>query len=71
MKRARKEYAEMIRLYVEEGLSLEKVAEHFNRSSRTPLLKIQKHNRAVRRSGFCPTCRRVGGDFKSEIAGKT
>lgn len=30
-----KEHAEMIRLYVEEGLSLEKIAEHFGRSSRT------------------------------------
>ncbi|MCK4439689.1 hypothetical protein KAU85_01770 [Candidatus Bathyarchaeota archaeon] len=52
-----KEHAEMIRLYIEERLSLEKIATHFSRSSRTPLLHIQKHNRAVRRSGFCPACR--------------
>ena len=49
----------MIRLYIEEGLSLKKIAEHFKRSSRTPLLYIKKHNRAVGRSGFCPICRRA------------
>jgi len=54
-----REHAEMIRLYVEEGLSLERIAARFSRSSRTPLLHIQKHNRAVERSGFCPTCRRA------------
>lgn len=47
-----KEHAEMIRLYVEEGLSLEKIAEKFNRSSRTPLLHIRKHDQSVERSVF-------------------
>jgi len=32
-----KEHAEMIRLYIEEGLSLEKIADKFSRSSRTRL----------------------------------
>ena len=62
-----KEHAEMIRLYVEEGLSLEKIAEHFKRSSRTPLLHVQKHNRAIERSGFCPICRRVRSMHDSRI----
>jgi len=63
-----KEHAEMIRLYVEEGLSLEKIAEYFKRSSRTPLVHVQKHNRAVERSGFCQACRRVRGRYESQIA---
>lgn len=42
-----REHAEMIRLYVEDGLSLERIAEHLSRSSRTPLLHLQKHNRNI------------------------
>jgi hypothetical protein len=65
-----REHAEMIRLYIEEGLSLEKIAEHFKRSSRTPLLHIQKHDKAVERSGFCSVCRRVRSIYEGEIAEK-
>lgn len=65
-----KEHAEMIRLYVEEGLSLDKIAEYFSRSSRTPLLHVQKHNRAVERSGFFPACRRTRSIHESNIAEK-
>lgn len=65
-----KEHAEMIRLYIEEGLSLEKIATHFSRSSRTPLLHIQEHNRSVERSGFCLACKRAKSKYESEIARK-
>lgn len=62
-----KEHPEMIRLYIEEGLSLEKIAEYFKRSSRTPLLHIQKHNRSVDRSSFCLACKRAKGKYESKI----
>ena len=62
-----KEHAEMIRLYIEEGLSYEKIAEQFSRSSRTPLLHVQRHNKAVERSGFCPVCKRIGSKYLSYI----
>ncbi len=65
-----KEHAEMIMLYVEEGLGLEKIAEYFERSSRTPLLHVQKHTKAVKNSGFCPVCRRNRSIYESEIAEK-
>lgn len=65
-----KEHAEMIRLHIEEGLSLEKIAEHFNRSSRTPLLHIQKHSQAIERTSFCPACRRIKSIYESEILQK-
>jgi hypothetical protein len=65
-----REHAEMVRLYVEEGLSYEKIAEQFNRSSRTQLLHIQRHNRDIQRSGFCPACRRFRGLYESRIARK-
>ena len=65
-----KEHAEMIRLYIDEGLSYEKIAEQFSRSSRTPLLHIQRHNRAVERSGLCPVCKRVGSKNLADIIEK-
>ena len=65
-----REHAEIIRLYIEEGLSYEKIAEQFSRSSRTPLLHIQRHNRAVERSGFCPICRKVKSRFAAVLVNK-
>ena len=60
------EHSEMIRLYIDEGLSYEKIAAHYSRSSRTPLLHIQRHNRAVERSGFCSVCKRIGSLYLSD-----
>lgn len=65
-----KEHAEIIRLYIEEGLGINKIAEILRRSSRTPLVQIQRHDRAVERGGFCPVCRRSKGSHESEIAHK-
>ena len=59
------EHAELIRLYVEEGLSTVRIAEKLGRSSRTPVLHINRHDEAVKRSGFCPMCRRVQGKYQS------
>jgi hypothetical protein len=63
-----KEHAEIVRLYVEEGLGFNKIAEMLGRSSRTPLTQIRKHNSAVERSGFCPACRRFRSEYESRIA---
>jgi len=61
-----KEHAEIIRLYIEERLGINKIAEILGRSSRTPLVQIQRHNRAVERSGLCPFCRRVRSGVKAK-----
>ena len=66
-----KEHAEMIRLYIEEGLSYEKIAEQFNRSSRTPLLHIQKHNQSILKGGFCVCCKKVKSSLESKSIDKT
>jgi len=66
-----KEHAEMIRLYLEEGLGINKIAEMLGRSSRTPLVQIQKHNMAVKKSGFCLMCQRLKGEYRGESAKKT
>ena len=62
------EHAEIIRLYIEEGLSMPKIAEALGRSSRTIQTHIHKHNRAVERSGFCPACRRARSPYEASLA---
>ena len=65
-----KEHAEMIRLYTEEELGINKIAEMLGRSSRTPLVQIQRHNKAIERGGFCIACRRVRSKYESILASK-
>jgi hypothetical protein len=65
-----KDYAEMIRLYVEKGLGINKIAEILGRSSRTPLVQIQRHSKALERNEFCLACRRVKSAFERESASK-
>jgi hypothetical protein len=61
-----KEHAEIIRLYIEEGLGINKIAGILQRLSRTPLVQIQRHNRAVERNGFCPACRRIRSKHENQ-----
>lgn len=67
-----KEHAEIVRLYAEEGLGMKDIASKLQRSSRTPYEHIHSHNRAVARSGFCPSCKRIGSPYfdKSIIRAK-
>ena len=64
-----KEHAEIVRLYTEENLGFNKIAEILGRSSRTPLVQIQRHNKAVERNGFCPICRRVKSSLDAQAHG--
>lgn len=63
-----REHAEIVRLYVEEGLSTDRIAEKLKRSTRTPHKHIKRHNRAVERSSFCPACRRVKSKYDGAMA---
>jgi hypothetical protein len=65
-----KEHAEIIRLYIEEELGINKIAEMLERSSRTPLMQIRRHNKAVERSGFCPIWKRVKGGYCDKMANR-
>lgn len=65
-----KEHAEIIRMYVEEGIGLTKIAKQLGRSSKTILDHKAKHNEAVMRSGFCPACQRFGSTYKDKVASK-
>jgi len=65
-----KEHVEIIRLYVEENLGMTKIGEKIGRSGKTTMDHVHKHNSAVVRSGFCPSCKRVDSPFQKRIARK-
>ena len=56
------EHARMIALRVD-GLSNEKIAKELKRSSATPQKHREIHNNSILRSGYCPKCRRVNGEY--------
>ncbi len=65
-----KEHAEIIRLYIEENIGTCEIAEKLKRSSRTPVLHINSHNEAVKRSGFCAACKRVESPYSHREAAR-
>jgi transposase-like protein len=64
------EHLEIIRLYVEEGLSMNKIAEKLGRSPRVPFKHIHQYNSKVEGAGFCPSCRRVKSGLDKTLAKK-
>jgi hypothetical protein len=64
------EHAEIIKLYVDEGLSMNKIAEKLGRSSRVPYKHIHQHNSKVEGAGFCPSCRRLKSSFDSVLVSR-
>jgi len=62
------EHAEIIKLYIDEGLSMNKIAEKLGRSSRVPFKHIHQHNSKVEGAGFCPACRRVKSQLAKTLA---
>jgi hypothetical protein len=62
------EHATIIRLYVDEGLSMNKIADKLGRSSRVPYKHIHQHNSKVEGAGFCPACRRVKSNLDKTLA---
>ena len=62
------EHADIVKMYMDEGLSLNKIAEKIGRSSRTPFKHIHQHNSKVEGAGFCPACRRVKSNLDKTLA---
>ena len=60
-----KEHIEIIELYAGE-MEFNELAQKLGTSTRTPYTHIHQHNDAVKRSGFCAFCRRVGGEFENK-----
>lgn len=61
------EHAEMVRLYLEDGLSFGKIAERLSRSSATIKAHADEHNLSIRRSGYCYMCRRMKSPRESVL----
>lgn len=60
------QHSEIIRLYKEEGLSMNKIGKKLNRSPQTVSNHIKDHNDSVVRSKFCALCKRVRGKYSEE-----
>jgi len=58
-----KEHAKIIRMYVEDGIGMDAIAEKIGRSPTTVRMHIQKHNRYVETINACPSCKRVGSIY--------
>jgi len=63
-----KEHVEIIKLYVEDALSMMKIADKLGRSSGTPHKHITLHNKAIARSGFCSSCKRARAKYYNILA---
>jgi tRNA(Ile)-lysidine synthase TilS/MesJ len=62
------EHSRICSLYIQEGKSMNKIAKEISRSTKTIKDHIDEHNRAVQRSQFCPSCRRVKSECESLLA---
>ena len=62
------EHSEIIRLYLEEELAMNKIATKTSRSVRTVQVHIEQHNRAVMSKGFCARCKRVISEYFNRVA---
>lgn len=63
-----KEHTSIISLYIEEELSMTKIAEQLSRSPRTINKHILAHNQAVQRRGFCAACKRARSKHHNVVA---
>jgi len=59
------EHAMIIKKYIEEGIGMIKIARQLGRSTATVHLHIRIHNEAIQRSGFCPLCKSVNGEYQN------
>jgi len=57
-----KEHSEIVTAYIE-GSGMEAIANQKGRSTRTVHVHIVNHNSAVKRSGFCPLCKRTNSSY--------
>jgi len=65
------EHVEIIELYLDHKQSMHKISDLKKRSTSTVKAQIDSHNMAVKRSGFCPRCRRVKGNHDTNLTKET
>ena len=62
------EHVEILKLYLSEKLSMDKIHKLKDRSSATIKNQIDLHNSAIQRVGFCSSCKRAGGTYFKDQA---
>jgi len=60
-----REHSQIISLYVEEELSIDKIARQLGRSTKSVHDYLIKHDSNIDRLGYCPRCRRAKGKFET------
>jgi hypothetical protein len=64
------EHSQIIEMYIEGERGMDYMAKQLNRSSRSILLQINKHNYSIEKIGYCPACRRAKSKYESIKAEK-
>jgi predicted DNA-binding protein YlxM (UPF0122 family)/energy-coupling factor transporter ATP-binding protein EcfA2 len=64
------EHSKIIEMYIDQNLGMHEIAKQLDRSSRSILLHIDRHNEAIEKMGYCPACRRSKSKFESIKAEK-
>jgi hypothetical protein len=59
------EHVDIMTRYLNGGEGMIKLGKTLNRSSRTIQNQLEAHDEAVRRSGFCPRCKRAKSEYYS------
>jgi hypothetical protein len=62
------EHVELVKLYLNEKLSMDKIHKLKDRSPATVKNQLDKHNEAIKRVGFCSVCKRAGGQYFKDTA---
>lgn len=62
------EHIAIMRLYIQDELSMNKISEKLGRSAKSVFGHIKRHNASVERSGFCPICQRGNSPLEKVIA---
>ena len=57
------EHVEILRLYLNDKLSMGKIASLKDRSPASVKNQLDKHNEAIKRVGFCSICKGAGGQY--------
>lgn len=65
-----KEHTQIITLYADENLSMDKIGKKLGRSARTPKLHIDSHNENVRKCGVCSICKRTQSKYATLEVGR-
>jgi hypothetical protein len=65
------EHSQIVRLYIEGGIGMSKIAQEIGRSSATVKAHLDAHSAAVIRSGFCASCKRVRSPLETQAAVRT